>query len=398
MSIVAYAMESSITLIDEPPSKWPHERFLAGGTHPWFLVMPILNQDALPDFAVQNVGDVLGALFLEFRVETTFSAEELTQLDGFCVQAASCLKSESRKQKLLVTSKELAEAKEQLSNYSRTLEQKIRLRTLELLQQTDTLKAAVKSRIQAQELSTMLQIKAEDALLVKDQFLATMSHELRTPFNGVMGMIQLLQDTELTSKQMEYLSILNASSMSLLNLLNDILDYTKILSGHLEFEYSSFSIRDVCEGIIDEHFDRANNQSIDLAYISENEDTDWIFTDRLRLRQLIRCYVDNAVKFNQNRGGYILLTSSMTVLNEGVENRQPKYGLSISCADTGPGISDVATLFVPFSQSDSSMRRLYGGTGLGLAICKKLVELLQGDAWCQSTMGRGSTFHFTMVQ
>jgi signal transduction histidine kinase len=397
ISLIAHAIKNSCTLLDEPKSKWPNDRFLSSGNHPWFLIMPISNESAPADLALGNADDNLGALFLEFPVETSFSEGEFAQIDRLCLQAASCLKSAVRKQKLLSTSRELAHAKEQLFTYARTLEQRIRIRTLELLQQTDALRAEVKNRIQAQQLSVTLQERAEGALRVKDQFLATMSHELRTPFNGVMGMIQLLEDTELTPKQSEYLSILNNASTNLLNLLNDILDYTKIESGHLEFEYSSFSIRDVCESVINELFDRADDQSIDLTYISKNEETDWIFADPLRLRQLIRCYVDNAVKFNQNRGGYILLTSSMTLISKGGNGERPKYGLSISCADTGPGISDVSTLFVPFSQSDTSNARRYGGTGLSLAICKRLVELLHGDTWCQSTVGQGSTFHFTMV-
>ena len=271
------------------------------------------------------------------------------------------------------------------------------MRTLELLEQTNVLKAEVNDRIRAQEESVALQKKAENALRVKGQFLATMSHELRTPFNGVLGMIQLLEDTLLSTQQKEYLNELNVSSIHLLNLLNDILDYTKIESGHLEFHECSLSIRDICESVIDDHFDKADELSIDLAYVSENDETDRVIADPVRLRQLIRCYVENAIKFNSNRGGYILLTSQMMFLNDGKEDGAPKYRLSISCADTGPGISDVTTLFVPFSQVDSSMSRRHGGTGLGLAICKRLVELLNGDAWCHSVVGQGSTFHFNMV-
>jgi signal transduction histidine kinase len=108
--------------------------------------------------------------------------------------------------------------------------------------------------------------------------------------------------------------------------------------------------------------------------------------------------VENAIKFNNNRGGYVLLTSYMTFLQHGDKDVPSRYRLSISCADTGPGISDVSRLFLPFSQADSSMQREYGGTGLGLAITKRLVELLNGDAWCDSVVGQGSTFYFTMVR
>jgi signal transduction histidine kinase len=396
ISVLDHAEKGPAIVIDDAASSWPNDVFLSSGTHPWFLVMPIFNQDA-KGATIQNVGPVLATLFLEFPTQTAFARDELMQLGGLCVQAIGCLRSVWRKQMLSKTGQELMQAKEQLFTYSRTLEQKIRTRTLELLDQTNTLRAEVKDRIRAQEESAAAQSRAEAALQVKEQFLATMSHELRTPFNGVMGMIQLLQDTDMTKKQQEYLGILKDSSLNLLSLLNDILDYTKIESGDLQFDHFSLSIRDVCESVIDDHFELAKEKSIDLAYISENEETDWIISDPVRLRQLIRCYVENAIKFNQNRGGFIVVTSHMTFLKEADEINRPRYRLSISCADTGPGISDVSALFVPFSQVDNSMRRRYGGTGLGLAICKRLVELLNGDAWCHSVVGQGSTFYFNMV-
>ena len=396
VSVLEHAEKRPSILMDEQPSNWPNDVYLSSGNHPWFLAMPIFNQEVTGTI-IQNVGPVLATLFLEFPTQTTFAREELIQLNGLCVQAMGCLRSARRKQMLAKTEQELMQAKEQLFTYSRTLEQKIRIRTLELLEQTNTLRAEVKDRIRAQEESAGAQARAEAALQVKEQFLATMSHELRTPFNGVMGMIQLLQDTALTKKQAEYLDVLRNSSMNLLSLLNDILDYTKIESGDLQFNNSSLSVRDICESVIDDHFEHAETKSIDLAYISENEETDWIMSDPVRLRQLIRCYVENAIKFNQDRGGFIVVTSHMTFLKDREGPTPPKYRLSISCADTGPGISDVGSLFVPFSQVDSSMRRRHGGTGLGLAICKRLVELLNGDAWCNSVVGLGSTFYFNMV-
>jgi two-component system, sensor histidine kinase and response regulator len=117
-----------------------------------------------------------------------------------------------------------------------------------------------------------------------------------------MGMIQLLQDRDLMDKQRELLTVLNSSSMNLLNLLNDILDYTKIESGHLEFDRAPLSIRDVCESVINEHFDNADEKGIDIAYISESDETDRVISDPLRLRQPIRGYVENAIKFNEGRG------------------------------------------------------------------------------------------------
>lgn len=381
---------------NEIAEKWPSDKFLASGSHRWFFVRPIVNPDFRPELG-DEANVVEGVLFLEFPEDVEFNAEDFHSLDNLCLLVFGSLRSAARKKQLMETKRQLAEARDQLFTYSRSLEQKIRMRTLELLEQANVLRTEAKDRIRAQEESVALQQKTENALRVKEQFLATMSHELRTPFNGVLGMIQLLQDADLTEKQREHLAVLNSSSMNLLSLLNDILDYTKIESGHLEFALAPLSIRDMCESVINEHFDNADEKGIDLAYISESDETDRVISDPLRLRQLIRCYVENAIKFNESRGGYILLTSLMTYLRENDESGEAKYRLSISCADTGPGITDVSGLFVPFSQIDNSMRRRYGGTGLGLAITKRLVELLNGDAWCNSTVGQGSTFYFNMV-
>jgi len=411
ISVITHVQKSSIIVLNDAASNWPGDRYLSAGTHPWFLIMPIVKpiSSSKTGSIASSIGgsnpmsndmessDVLTTLFLEFPTRTTFSKDELAAINGLCTQASSCLKSAIRKERLTETSRQLADAREQLFTYSRTLEQKIRMRTLELLEQTNMLRTEVKSRIRAQEESALQQAKAENALRVKEQFLATMSHELRTPFNGVLGMIQLLSGTELTSMQKDCLDTLNESSMNLLNLLNDILDYTKIESGHLEFQRTASSVRDICESVIDEHFDKADEKAIDLAYVSESEETDWIMVDALRLRQLVKCYVENAIKFNNDRGGYILLTSLMTFVGDGDDENPARYRLSISCTDTGPGIADVSGLFTPFSQVDNSMRRQFGGTGLGLAICKRLVELANGDAWCHSVVDEGSTFYFNIV-
>ena len=411
ISVITYAQTSSTIVLNDSASNWPGDRYLSAGNHPWFLIMPIvkpISSSKTASIASSIAGsnsvsndmkssDVSTTLFLEFPTRTTFTKEELAAIGGLCTQASGFLKSVIRKKQLMETTRQLAVAREQLFTYSRTLEQKIRMRTLELLEQTNVLRTEVKDRIRAQEESALQQATAENALRVKEQFLATMSHELRTPFNGVLGMIQLLSGTELTSLQRDCLNTLNESSMNLLNLLNDILDYTKIESGHLELHTTVSSVRDICESVMDEHFDKAEEKAIDLAYVSENEETDWITVDRVRLRQLVKCYVENAIKFNNDRGGHILVTSMMTFVGDGDNDNPARYRLSISCADTGPGIADVSGLFTPFSQIDNSMRRQFGGTGLGLAICKRLVELVNGDAWCHSVVDEGSTFYFNIV-
>ncbi|MCL2303865.1 MAG: PAS domain-containing protein [Planctomycetaceae bacterium] len=230
---------------------------------------------------------------------------------------------------------------------------------------------------------------AEEASQAKSQFLATMSHEIRTPLNGVIGISDLLMETPLRPKQLEYAQLIKTSGESLLFLINDILDFSKIESGKFELEASEFVIHDLIESILGILASKADEKQLDLIATFDNRVPGPVVGDKGRLRQILLNLVGNALKFTETGGVRIHIG-----LAELFEDR---IRLEFSVADTGIGIAKERQnrLFQTFSQVDASSARSYGGTGLGLAISKKLVELMDGDIGVESTKGEGATFWFT---
>lgn len=233
--------------------------------------------------------------------------------------------------------------------------------------------------------------KALEASRLKSEFLANMSHEIRTPLNGIIGMTNLLQNTEQSDEQLEFTHIIKSSGNVLLNIINDILDFSKIEAGRLELEIIDFNLRYIAEEAVEIFAQKAHEKHLELISFVYPEIPTNLIGDPARLRQIIINLIGNAIKFTSH--GEIVVTATLEMI-EG-ENIVVK----VSVKDTGIGIDKEARekLFQPFTQADGSTTRKYGGTGLGLSISKRLVEMMGGEIGVESTINHGSTFYFTAV-
>ncbi|KQA20268.1 TMAO reductase system sensor histidine kinase/response regulator TorS [Vibrio metoecus] len=309
---------------------------------------------------------------LEVEVETQ-GKDELAQMGLAIAHARDTAKA------LKVVAESEVLAKRELQQHKEHLEELVEQRTHQLSDMNHKLNQEVLNHAKAR-------YQAEQASRAKSAFLATMSHEIRTPMNGVLGTARLLQETSLTSTQQHYVQVINRSGRSLLAILNDVLDYSKIEAGHLEIHQSHFDLYRLVRETHELMQSRALEKGITLSYQIDENVTQYWQGDEIRIGQVLNNLVGNGIKFTEQ--GHVCIRISQDPEGQGIR---------FAVEDSGIGIAeqDQASLFDAFTQAEAG-RRKQGGTGLGLAISHKLVQAMGGELQLSSRLGQGSCFSFTL--
>jgi len=270
------------------------------------------------------------------------------------------------------------------------LERRVQKRTAELAASNNALQNELRLHRKTMEDLCAAQTIAQSADRVKNEFLATVSHELLTPMNGILGMTQMLKETSPTAQQREYLDVVQLSGETLLNIINDMLDFSRIETSTMRFSPVAISLREQVDAFFKPLKLRARDKSLQFSWAIADDVPDQLNTDPLRLGQVLINLVGNSIKFTDC--GQI----EVKVAQLGVENN--RVHLAFSVRDTGIGVPEgkQKAIFEPFVQADSSFSRRYGGAGLGLSISERLVALMGGNISLESKLGEGSTVRFDL--